>query len=52
MEVISPDTLRLFDELLSQLTLQASHPDFERQAARVVAAKREIALALEQHNDN
>jgi hypothetical protein len=44
--VLSVDTLSLFKEMLSQLQLPVSHPDFERQAARLVQAQRELDAAL------
>lgn len=44
---MSPDTLALFSELLGQVQLPASHPDFENQASRIVKAKRELGEAIE-----
>lgn len=43
---MSRETLELLNEILGQVTLSASHPDFERQAARIAQARRELAAAL------
>lgn len=43
---MSPDTLRLFSELLGQVSVQAAHPNFEEDVARLITAKRELADAL------
>lgn len=44
---MSIETLRFFEELLSQVSLQASHPAFEDTAARIVTARKELAAAIE-----
>jgi hypothetical protein len=44
---MSIETLRFFEELLGQVSLQASHPAFEDMAARVVTARKELAEAIE-----
>jgi hypothetical protein len=44
---MSIETLRFFEELLSQVSLQASHPSFEQMAARIITARQELATALE-----
>lgn len=43
---MSTDTLHLFQELLDQVSLPASHPDFDGQAARISRAKADLAKAL------
>ena len=40
-------TLRFFEELLGQVSLQASHPAFEQIAAQIVTAREELAEAIE-----
>lgn len=44
---MSPDTLRFFKELLEQVQLPASHPEFEAMAQRIVTARRELQEAIE-----
>ena len=43
---MSRDTLELFKELLDQVQLPASHPDFDAAAARISRARRELEEAL------
>lgn len=44
---LSTASLLLFQELLSQLQLQVSHPEFAEKAIVVMHAKSELAAALE-----
>jgi hypothetical protein len=46
LQGLSRETLELFEWLLDGVTLAANHPDFEGQAARISAAKREMDAAL------
>lgn len=41
----SPPTLRLFRQLLDNVTLSGAAPDFEQLAGTVIVAKRELAAA-------
>jgi hypothetical protein len=43
---LSADTLVLFKEMLDQVQLPASHPDFDAAAARISTARRELDAAL------
>ena len=45
---LSRGTLELFAELLGQVSLPASAPDFDKQAARISTARNELSAALEQ----
>ena len=44
--MLTRETLELLAELLGNVQLPVSHPDFETNAARLAAAKRELAAAL------
>lgn len=43
---LSVETLALFKEMLDQVQLPASHPDFDAAAARISTARRELEAAL------
>jgi hypothetical protein len=43
---MSAETLALFKEMLDQVQLPASHPDFDAAAARISTARRELDAAL------
>ena len=42
----SPSTLAIFQELLGQVRLEVSHPDFLEVAGRLAVAKQELADAM------
>lgn len=44
---LSRESIELFANLLGQVQVPASAPDFEEQAAKVAKAKREITEALD-----
>jgi hypothetical protein len=43
---LSRATLEFCDWLIDGVTIAANHPDFDREAARISKAKREVAKAL------
>lgn len=43
---LSRATLEFCDWLIDGVTIAANHPDFDREAARISRAKREVANAL------
>jgi hypothetical protein len=44
---MSPETITLLLNLLNQVTLQASAPNFELAAAAIVAARRELEALMQ-----
>lgn len=48
---VSRETLEFFQQLLGQVSLSASAPDFEEQAARVVRVRHNLVTALEVAED-
>jgi hypothetical protein len=46
MTAFSRETLLLFQELLSGMSVHVGHPDFEERVAVLITAKREVASAL------
>ena len=44
--IFSKDTLGVFGDLLNNFSLPASHPDFDRVAAAISGARRELAAAI------
>lgn len=43
---MTPETLALFRDLLSQVNLNVGHPDFAAEAARFTKARAELDAAL------